>query len=183
MIKTHTLIITAALLVLATSLASMPSSHAQTPDFNITATPREICINPGEAASYVITISSTDGFEGNVELADTIDPNATDGPTLSPIPSDVGLTRGQAVTFNLTASTVQATPAGVYTITIIGATNATLHSATVYLTVQSACGAVGGKIVPMNRLGLLAPYSSIAFTVVGLAVGATLFYARRSRVR
>src|SRR5207249_11064449 len=101
MIKTHTLIITAALFVLATSLASMPSSHAQTPDFNITATPREKCINPGEAASYVITISSTDGFEGNVELADTIDPNATDGPTLSPIPSDVGLTRGQAVTFNL----------------------------------------------------------------------------------
>jgi len=46
MIKTHTLIITAALFVLATSLASMPSSHAQTPDFNITATPRQAKRHP-----------------------------------------------------------------------------------------------------------------------------------------
>src|SRR2546428_11878691 len=139
MIKTHLLVTTAALLALMTSLASTSLVHAQTPDFNIAAAPLDICVSPGESASYLVTLSSTNGFQGNVELVDSIDPNATNGPTLSPIPSSVSLTSGQSVTFTLTASTVQATPAAGYTIPIIGGPGASVQSATGYLSVRPAC--------------------------------------------
>src|SRR2546430_1654458 len=158
--------------------------RAQTPDFNIAAAPLVICVSPGEAASCLVTVSSTDGFQGNVDLVDSIDPNATNGPTLSPIPSSVSLTSDQSVTFTLTASTVQATPEQGYTITIIGGTDVTVHSATVYLTVRLACGSVGGSLVPVNNIGLLAPYAIIAATIMGAGAGtATLLYNRRTRVR
>ena len=182
--KTHILVTTAALLALMTSLASITPLRAQTPDFNIAAAPLDICVSPGEAASYLVTVSSTDGFQGNVELADSIDPNATNAPTLSPIPSSVSLTSGQNVTFSLTASTVQATPEQGYTITIIGGTDVTVHSATVYLIVRPASGSVGGSLAPVNSIGLLVPYAIIAATVVGAGAGtATLLNNRRTRVR
>ena len=182
--KTHILVTTAALLALMTSLASITPLRAQPPDFNIAAAPLDICVSPGEAASYLVTVSSTDGFQGNVDLVDSIDPNATNGPTLSPIPSSVSLTSGQNVTFTLTASTVQATPEQGYTITIIGGTDVTVHSATVYLTVRPACGSVGGSLAPVNSIGLLVPYAIIAATVVGAGAGtATLLNNRRTRVR
>jgi len=166
--KTRVLVVTAAFLALMASLASITPLHAQTPDFNVAAAPYQICVSPGESASYLVTVSSTGGFQGNVELSDSIDPNATNGPTLSPIPSSVSLTSGQNVTFTLTASTVQATPEQSYTITIIGWTNVSVQSATVYL----------------NSSGLLVPYAIIAATVVGAGAGtATLLYNRRTRVR
>ena len=182
--KTHLLVTTASLLALMTSLSSTSLVHAQTPDFNISAAPLDICVSPGEAASYLVTVSSTDGFQGTVQLVDSIDPNATNGPALSPIPSSVSLTSGQSVTFTLTASTVQATPEQGYTITIIGGTDVSVQSATVYLTVRPACGSVGGSLVPVNSIGLLAPFAIIAATIAGAGAGtATLLYNRRTRVR
>ena len=182
--KTRVLVVTAAFLALMASLASITPLHAQTPDFNVAAAPYQICVSLGESASYLVTVSSTDGFQGNVDLVDSIDPNATNAPTLSPIPSSVSLTSGQSVTFTLTVSTVQATPEQGYTITIIGGTDVIVHSATVYLTVRPACGSVGGSLVPVNNIGLLAPYAIIAATVVGAGAGtATLLYNRRTRVR
>ncbi len=65
--KTHILVTTAALLALMTSLASITPLRAQTPDFNIAAAPLDICVSPGEAASYLVTVSSTDGFQGKRE--------------------------------------------------------------------------------------------------------------------
>jgi len=182
--KTYLLVATTALLALMTSLASITPIHAQTPDFNIAATPLQICVSPGEAASYLVTVSSTGGFQGNVELTDSIDPSPTNGPTLSPIPSSVSLTSGQSVTFTLTASTVQSTPDQGYTITVLGGTDASVQSATVYLTVRPACGSVGGSLVSVNSFGILAPYAIIAATLVGAGAGtATLLYSRRTRVR
>ena len=110
MIKTHLLITTAALLALMASLVSTTLVHAQTPDFNIAATPLDICVSPGEASTYLVTVSSRDGFQGNVTLADNVDPSPTNGPTLSPIPSSVILASGQNVTFDLIVSTVQSIP-------------------------------------------------------------------------
>src|SRR5438552_17932576 len=87
--KTHILVTTAALLALMTSLASITPLRAQPPDFNISAAPLDICVSPGEAASYLVTVSSTDGFHGNVDHADSIDPTATNAPTPAPIPPTV----------------------------------------------------------------------------------------------
>src|SRR5438552_18597453 len=84
--KTHILVTTAALLALMTSLASITPLRAQPPDFNIAAAPLAIRVSPGEAASYLVTVSSTDGFKGDVELADCVDPNAANHATLPPIP-------------------------------------------------------------------------------------------------
>jgi hypothetical protein len=182
--KTRILVVSVALLATMMSLASITLLHAQTPDFSVAATPVDICINPGGTASYVVTVSSLDGFQGNVAIVDNIDSNAANSPTLSPLPSNVILTSGQSVTFSLIASTVRATTEQVYSITIIGGTDVTVHSATIYLTVQPVCGSVGGSLVPVNGVALLAPYVILAVTVVGAGAGtATFLYNRRSRVR
>src|SRR2546425_13307868 len=107
--KTHFLVATAALLALMTSLASTSLVNAQTPDFNIAAAPLDICVSPGEAATSLVTVSSTDRFQLNIELADCFDPSATNSPPLSPIPSSVSLISGQWITFTLPASTLHAT--------------------------------------------------------------------------
>src|SRR5207245_11660981 len=87
--KTHILVTTAALLALMTSLPSITTLRAQTPDFNIAAAPLVICVRPGEAASYLVTVSSTDGSQGNVALVHRLKPNATNGPHLARIPSSM----------------------------------------------------------------------------------------------
>jgi len=183
LIKTPIFVITAVAMTLALFLATTALAHAQDPDFSITATPVEICVNPGGAGSYVTTISSVDHFSGEVTLADSIDPDATNGPTVSGLPSSVTLTSDQSLSFDVTVSTVQATPTQVYTITIIGGSDVSVHSATVYLAVEPLCGSVGGTIVSVNTLTLLAPYATLAATVIGLATGTTVLLYRRSRVR
>jgi hypothetical protein len=115
-----------------------------------------------------------------VVLDDSIDPNATNGPTLSPIPSSVNVSANQNSTFDLTVSTSQFTPPQVYAISIDGLSGYTVHSATIYLAFQPLCGAAGGTVEPVNIIGVIAPYAAMAAVIVGLSAStAALLYIRR----
>lgn len=174
--------IMAALFTLALSVvASTTPAHAQGPDFVITGTPTGQCINLGATASYTVTVSSLGGFQGTVQLEDSVDPNVVNGSSLSSIPSTVSVSAGHDSTFDLTASTTQSTPNQVYAITIYGLAGITVHSATVYLAFQPLCGATGGTVEPVNVIGALAPYVAIAASIVGLGVAtsAQLYVKRR----
>jgi hypothetical protein len=181
--RTHTLLITVALFALAASiLASALPVHAQDPDFSISSTPTGTCINIGGTASFTITVSSLGGFQGTVQLDDSIDPNVANGPALSAIPSSVNVTPDQSATFDLTASTSQSTPNQVYAITVNGLSGVTVHSVTVYLAFQPLCGAAGGTVEPVNMIGVLAPIAGIAIAILGLTAATTaLLYSRRRK--
>jgi hypothetical protein len=181
--RTHTLLITVALFALGTSvLASALPVHAQDPDFSISSTPTGSCINLGATTAYSITVSSLGGFQGTVQLDDSIDPNVANGPALSAIPSSVSVTPVQSATFVLTASTSQSTPNQVYAITINGLSGVTVHSVTVYLSFQPLCGAAGGTVEPVNMIGVLAPIAGIAIAILGVAAATTtLLYSRRRK--
>jgi hypothetical protein len=181
--RTKSFIATAALFALATLVFAFTSPVlAQGPDFNISSTPNGTCINLGSSTSYSITVSSLNGFEGNVALDISIDPNVANGPTLSPIPSSVSLTADQNVTFGLTASTSKSTPSQVYDITINGLSGDLVHSVTIYLAFEPLCGAAGGAVEPVNMISVITPYAGIAITIVGLtAATAALLYTRRRK--
>jgi hypothetical protein len=160
------------LLLAATILASAPLVNGQTPDFNITADPSGQCIALGSSATYHITVSSTGGFSGQVQLEDSVVPSVNNGPSLSSIPSTVNVTPSQPATFDLTASTTSSTPSQVYTVTIDALAGTNVHSATAQLAFSPDCGTVGGVSAPVNGLSLAAPFIGIAaiFLVVAGAV-------------
>jgi len=180
LLKVHTLLFAAALCALATSIiASTGPVRAESPDYSIASTPLSNCISPGATASYHITVSSIGGFEGTVLLDANIDPNATNGPTLSPIPSSVDLTASQTVAFELTVSTTENTTRQAYTITVDGLSGYNAHWMTVYLAFQPLCGADNGVIIPPYGTAQLVAYASMAVALVGLTVATAIIYTRR----
>jgi hypothetical protein len=180
--KTTIPIATASLLAMAIFLASIAPIHAQTGDFTITSTPLEICVTPGGVAYYATTVSSVDGFQGSVNLATSVDPSIAAGPTAS-APDTESLTAGQSVSFYVTVSTVAATPTRTYTITVIGGSDVSTHSATVYLAVEPVCGALGGTTASVNAIGLLTPFATIAAIVAGAAAGSIALAYKRFRLQ
>ena len=146
-------------LVLATIVV-----HAQSPDFALSATPSNLCVNPGVNAAAVINLQSVDGFAGTVSLASSVDPNVNDAPPLSPIPSSETLTPGQGVSFNLAISTTTSTQLYTYSISVSGVSGATFHQTIVQLTVAAGCS-VGGVVLPTAAV---APTTS--FVVYGLVI-------------
>jgi hypothetical protein len=159
-------------------LVASPIVRAQTSDFTLNATPSNLCVNPGVNAVSAISVQSVGGFAGTVNLGDSIGPTVTNGPTLSPIPSSVTLAAGQTINFNLTISTTTSTPLYLYTITVSGLHDATIHQATIQLTVAAGCS-VGGTILPINQSALLGslPIAVMLASVI-VAFGTSLLVYR-----
>ena len=157
-------------LMLATSLV-----YAQSPDFALNATPSTLCVNPGVNAVAAISVQSIDGFAGTVNLGATIDPNVSDGPTLSSIPSTETLSAGQTANFDLALTTTTSTPLHTYYVTLSGFSAGILHQVTVQLTVAAGCS-VGALVVPTVGLAPVSSYLVYGLVIAGLVgiVGATL---------
>jgi hypothetical protein len=100
------------------------------PDFTITAAPTNRTIARGASATFTITITGTNGFNGTVNLSTTISPVAKNGPKIS-LPASVG----PYSTFTLTASTARRTPTGTYTITVTASSGSITHKITITLIV------------------------------------------------
>jgi hypothetical protein len=178
--RIQTALVTATLFAIVASVLTLTAPvYAQSPDFNITANPTGQCVNLGDTASYTIKVSGQDGFQGTVQLDDSIDPNVSNGPTLSQIPSSVDVSPSDNATFTLTASTTQSTAKQVYAITINGLSGVLVHSVTVYLAFQPLCYTAGGAVEPVNVLAVISPYAGIALGIAGLTTAAALLARRR----
>lgn len=172
--KTH-LTIPISLVLLASLVLGTSLVYAQSPDFALTATPSNLCVNPGVDAVAAISLQSVNGFAGTVNLGATIDPNTSDGATVSPIPSTETLSAGQTASFDLSLTTTTATPLRTYYITVSGFSAGILHQATVQLTVAAGCS-VGGLVVQSAGLAPVSSYIVYGLVVAGMVglVGATL---------
>jgi hypothetical protein len=101
------------------------------PDFTLTTTPPAVTVNPGNAANYIVTIGSKNGFTSKVSLTFAgCPPNATCSFTPAAVSNGAGTS-----TFAITTSTF--TPTGSYSVTVTGSGSNASHNTTVSLTVQS----------------------------------------------
>ena len=162
--KRSFLTIPALLVVLTSLMLSTTVVHAQSPDFALSSTPSNLCVNPGVNGAAVISVQSVDNFVGSVNLEGSVDPNVNNGPTISQIPSSETLAAGQTVPFDLSISTSPSTPVYTYSIRISGLSGATYHETIVQVTVAAGCS-VGGVVLPTAAV---APTTS--FVVYGLVV-------------
>lgn len=174
--RRNLVIIPVAIMFLASMLLSISAVHAQSPDFNISATPSVLCANPGINAASTVSLQSVGNYAGTVNLGVNVSPTMSNGPTLSSTPSSETLAAGQTSSFNLTISTTTSTPLYTYSIDISGFDGSTYHQATIYLTVAAGCS-VGGVIVPAAGIAATTTsylaYGAIIAGLVGI-VGATM---------
>ena len=169
--------------VLTSLMMATTIVHGQSSDFALTSTPSSLCVNPGVNGVATITLSSVDGFAGTVNLASSIDPAVSNGPTVSSTPSSETLAAGQSVSFDLAITTTTSAPLYTYTIRVSGLSGAVFHETIVQLTVSASCS-VGGVVLPTAGLAPTNSYLVYGLIVVGLVgvVGATLA-VRTSRPR
>ena len=177
-----TLPLAISLVILASLVMATTAAHGQSPDFSLSSSPSNLCVNPGVDAATVVTVSSVDGFAGTVNLAANVDPSVANGPTLSAIPSSETLGAGQSVSFNLDLSTTTSTPLYTYAVQVSGLSGGTFHRLVVQLTVAAGCS-VGGVVVPTAGLVHTNAFMVSGLIVVGLVgisgASLTLYASRR----
>ena len=168
--------------ILASLMMAIAVVHAQSPDFALTSSPSSLCVNPGINAVTSISVQSVNGFTGTVNLASSIDPAVSNGPTVSSTPSSETLAAGQSVSFDLAISTTTSTPLYTYSISVSGISGGTFHQTTVLLTVAAGCS-VGGVVLPTAGLAPTSSYIVPGLIIAGLVgvVGATLVIRVSSR--
>lgn len=173
--RKSTLPLAISLVVLASLVMATTAVHGQSPDFSLSSSPSNLCVNPGVNAVAVVTLGSVGGFSGTVNLGATVDPSGTNSPTLSPIPSSETLVAGQSVSFNLDLSTTTSTTLYTYSIRVAGISGSTFHQAVVQLTVSAGCS-VGGVVLPTAGLVQTNAFMVSGLIVVGLVgiAGASL---------
>jgi hypothetical protein len=100
------------------------------PDFTITASPLSQSLKRGSSITFTITVKGTNNFNSTVNLASTISPLVTHGPSAS-LPSTVG----PYSTSTMTVATQRNTPVGSYTITVTATSGSLSHTVSVTVTV------------------------------------------------
>jgi hypothetical protein len=168
------------ILIIASAFSLGLVVHGQAPDFVLTSTPSNLCVNPGVDAVSIISVQSIGGFVGTISLSDNVDPATAGGPGSSPIPSSETLEAGLTVNFNLQISTTTSTPIGIYYLTVSGLSEGSFHQTTVQLTVSSGCS-VGGSVLPLDRLSLLSPYIGMAVLSGAILAGLAVLVMYRGR--
>ena len=162
--RKSTLPFVVSLVILASVAMTTTAAHGQSPDFGLSSSPSNLCVNPGVNAVSSISLQSIGGFAGTVNLGASVDPGVTNGPSLSPIPPSETLAVGQTVSFNVQVSTTTSTPLYTYSIRVSGLSGSTFHQAVIQLTVAAGCS-VGGVVLPTA-----ASVQANAFLVSGLVV-------------
>lgn len=171
----------ASLVVLTSLILSASVVAGQNSDFVIGANPSALCVNPGDSPTSLVDVSSQGGFAGTVDLSGDVSPIYDNGVALSAIPSNVTLTSGQTVSFNLTMYTTASTPLHTYTITLTGVSGMIFDQTSILLTVALSC-TLGGATVP-TAIGRIASDLILGAIIAGLvaAASALIVYVRRGK--
>ena len=148
------------------------------PDFTLSVTPSSQSIVQGAIGSARVSLSSLNGFQGNVTVLTTSSPS---GLPISPGSTSVKLSADGTGSFNLTFSPSTTTTPGTYNVDITGTVGPRLHLTSTGVVVQSA--SVGGSLVSLDRLGLLMKFLTIAIPGLLVAIGTLMVWQWSRRAR
>ncbi|RAX18223.1 hypothetical protein DC347_01755 [Pseudarthrobacter sp. AG30] len=123
----------ALLLLLGSAGALIAASNNPKPGITVQVSPASQSVQQGQSASYTVTVTSTGGFSGAVNLATAGLPA---GAAAAFTPSSVTLTSGSTATATLNATTSASTPAGTNALTITGTSGKVSGSVDASLTVN-----------------------------------------------
>ena len=179
----------ALVLLLAGAGSLIAAANNPKPGITVQVSPASQSVQQGQQASYTVTLTSTGGFSGTVNLAAAGLPAGASGAFT---PSFVTLSSGSTTTATLNATTAATTPAGTSTITITAASGKVSGSASASLTVNYKIsgsfsmtatpdsvtippGATAVYTLELSRTNLSGP---ITFSVLGgLPAGATASFS------
>lgn len=121
------------LLLLASAGALIAAANNPKPGITVQVSPASQSVQQGQGAAYTVSLTSTGGFSGAVNLATAGLPAGAAGAFT---PSSVTLNSGSTATATLNVSTSATTPAGTSTLTITGISGKVSGSVTASLTVN-----------------------------------------------
>src|SRR6266480_2396587 len=129
-------------------------------DFGVSASPTAISLSQDHSATSTITVSSLNGFSGNVALS----ANAPAGFTVALNPTTVSLTPGGTATSTLTITATGSQISGTYTVTVTGSSGTLSHQ-----TAVSVSYTVGGNLLsnPGFETGSFASWSQTGMIIRG----------------
>ena len=113
------------------STAPPPTSPAATPDFGVSVPPAAVTAQQGTQAHFTVSVAGQNGFDGQVALAVSGLPA---GASAAFAPTSVPASGSSALSVSVAGNT----PAGSYTLTIMGTSGSLTHTATASLTVTAA---------------------------------------------
>lgn len=119
--------------MLASAGALFAASQSAKPGITVQVSPASQSVQQGQAAAYTVTVTSTGGFTGAVNLATAGLPAGAAGAFT---PSSVTLSSGSTATSTLNVTTAATTPAGTSSLTITGTSGKVSGSVTASLTVN-----------------------------------------------
>ncbi|MDQ0145944.1 COG1470 family protein [Pseudarthrobacter niigatensis] len=179
----------ALVLLLAGAGSLIAAANNPKPGITVQVSPASQSVQQGQLASYTVSLTSTGGFSGAVNLTAAGLPAGAGGAFS---PSSVTLNSGSTATATLNATTAATTPAGTSSITITAASGKVSGSATASLTVNYKIsssfsmtatpdsvtippGATAVYTLQLSRTNLSGP---ITFSVLGgLPAGATASFS------
>ncbi|WP_457945981.1 COG1470 family protein [Pseudarthrobacter sp. alpha12b] len=123
----------ALLLLLATAGSLIAAANIPKPGITVQVSPASQSVQQGQSAAYTVTVTSTGGFGGTVNLVTAGLPAGASGAFT---PSSVTLGSGASATATLNATTNASTPAGTSSLTITGTSGKVSGSTTAGLTVN-----------------------------------------------
>jgi hypothetical protein len=146
-------------------------------DFSMSSS-SNIGLVQGGSGSDTISVSLLGGPSQSTTAVDLSCSGLPSGAQCGFVPSSSSPT----FTSTLTVSTMVSTPTGAYTVTVTG-TGGGLTRTTHFMLTVSAQGTVGGSLLPIDKLALLAPYMISVFALFGVVLAMALFFRRTNRKR
>ncbi len=148
------------------------------PDFGIAVAPLTQTILQGVSGTAKVTLSSLNGFQGNVTVSASSSPY---GLPISPSSKTLQLSAGGTSSFNLTFSPTTSTMPASYTVNITGTSGPISDFVLTAVQVQSS--SVGGSLVNLDRLKLLMELLSLWVPILLLGTATIAAWAWRKRAR
>ena len=117
------------------AIVSSIVTRAHARDFAISANPSSLTITHKTSGTLAVTLTSVNGFTGNITLSATVSPVVKKGPTAILSPVSVTLTANGQGTSTLTVSAGGPTPPGTYTVTVMGVSVTLTYQVEIMVTV------------------------------------------------
>ena len=138
---------TATLQVIVSPSGSLLASSGVTPDFASQPTPATISLTPDTTKFSTVTLSSINGFNGQVSLAASWIGTAPAGVSVS-LPSPVTVPTGGSVTSTLTLTAGNSPATGTYTLLVTAVSGSVSHSTEISITIAATPSVLAPVVVP-----------------------------------